>query len=81
MIMYMCIIGVQVNYLFLVYLPSEIDQATRIFNLIFFSKLRLNINKLVSCKDPRMQLFLIAVTSRLDAMVACINVLHPMENQ
>ena len=24
---------------------------------------------------------LIAVTSRLDAVVACINVLHPMENQ
>ena len=24
---------------------------------------------------------LIAVTSRLDAVVACINVLHPIENQ
>ena len=31
--------------------------------------------------DSRMQLFLIAVMSRLDAVVACINVLHPMENQ
>ena len=30
----------------------------------------------VSCKDPRMQLFLIAVTSWLDAVVACTNVLH-----
>ena len=28
-----------------------------------------------------MQLSLIAVTSRLDAVVACINVLYPMENQ
>ena len=35
----------------------------------------------VSCKDPRMQLFLIAVTSWLDAVVASTNVLHPMKNQ
>ena len=28
-----------------------------------------------------MQLSLIAVTSQLDAVVACINVLYPMENQ
>ena len=28
-----------------------------------------------------MQLSLIAITSRLDAVVACINVLYPMENQ
>ena len=28
-----------------------------------------------------MQLFSIAVTSRLDAVVASTNVLHPMENQ
>ena len=28
-----------------------------------------------------MQLFLIAVMSRLDAVVACKNVLHPVENQ
>ena len=34
----------------------------------------------VSCKDPRMQLFLIAVMSWLDAVVASKNVLHPMEN-
>ena len=39
----------------------------------------MDMNKAVSCKDPRIQLFLIAVTSRLDAVVACINVLHPME--
>ena len=32
-------------------------------------------NRPVSCKDSRMQLSLIAVTSRLDAVVACINVL------
>ena len=38
-------------------------------------------NRPVACKGSRMQLFLIAVTSRLDAVVACINVLHPMENQ
>ena len=40
-----------------------------------------NLNRPVACKGSRMQLFLIAVTSRLDAVVACINVLHPMENQ
>ena len=34
----------------------------------------------VSCEDPKIQLFVIAVTSRLDAGVACTNVLHPMEN-
>ena len=39
------------------------------------------LNRPVSCKDPRMQLFLIAVTSQLGAVVACTNVLHPMENQ
>ena len=39
------------------------------------------INRPVACKGSRMQLFLIAVTSRLDAVVACINVLHPMEKQ
>ena len=38
-------------------------------------------NKPVACKGSRMQLFLIAVMSRLDAVVACINVLHPIENQ
>ena len=35
----------------------------------------------VACEGSRMQLFLIAVASRLDAVVACINVLHPMKNQ
>ena len=30
----------------------------------------------VSCEDPKIQLFLIAVTSRLDAVVACTNVLQ-----
>ena len=34
----------------------------------------------VSFKGSRMQLFLIAVTSQLDAAAACTNVLHPMEN-
>ena len=38
-------------------------------------------NRPVSCKDPRMQLFLIAVTSQLDAVVSCTNIWHPMENQ
>ena len=39
------------------------------------------LNRPVACKGSRMQLFLIAVASRLDAVVACINVFHPMENQ
>ena len=41
---------------------------------------RLNgkINKPVACKDSRKAL--IAIMSRLDAVVACINVLDPMEN-
>ena len=38
-------------------------------------------NRPVSCKDPRMPLFLISATSWLDAVVACTNVLHLMENQ
>ena len=36
-------------------------------------------NRPVSCKDSRMQIFLIAVMSQLDAVVGCKNVLHPME--